>query len=172
MKELPKGERVNCEWFLNQLEGLSANALRVTTAEVLLARLPEAARTHASRCAECTAALADFAETRQALSDVSESLPHAGPWFTRRVMQAIAAQEEEIEERQNGFWNSVRRLAPRLVAFASLLLVLGGTWAFQVRRATRDKGPEMRPAEGIFETLPSTLANDDVIASVHEEQRP
>ena len=87
--------------------------------------------------------------------EMKESLPEAGPWFTTRVMQAIAAQEEEIEERQNGFWTSVRRLAPRLVAFATLLLMLGGTWAFQERRAARANGPQMGPAEGIFEAVPS-----------------
>ena len=74
-----------------------------------------------------------------------------------------------MEERQNGFWNGVRRLAPRLVAFATLLLMLGGTWAFQVQRASQARGAVLKPAEGIFESQPSTPANDDVVAIVQEE---
>ncbi|MGB9433409.1 MAG: hypothetical protein WBQ89_14290 [Candidatus Acidiferrum sp.] len=172
MKELPKDEQVNCEWFLNELEGFPPDESRGATTEVLRTRLPEEARVHAARCAECGRALEDLAVTRRALEGMEEGFPEAGPWFTRRVMQAIGAREEEIDEKQNGFWSNVRRLAPRLVAFATLLLMLGGTWAFEEHRAARSRGPEMRPSEGIFESLPSTPVNDDVIASAYEERLP
>jgi hypothetical protein len=172
MKELPKDEKLNCEWFLNELEGLSPDRPRGATAEALRTRLPEEARVHAARCAECGQALENFAVTRWALEEMEEGFPEAGPWFTRRVMQAIGAREEEFEEKQSGFWSNVRRLAPRLVAFATLLLMLGGTWAFEEHRAARSRGPELRPAEGIFESLPSTPVNDDVIASAYEERLP
>lgn len=172
MRELPKDANVNCEWFLNELEGLPSKGAKSETEEALLSDLPEPAREHALRCAECGAALRDFAETRRALEGMAENMPQAGPWFTGRVMHAIAAEEEEIEERQSGFWNGVRRLAPRLVAFATLLLMLGGTWAFQERRTAQTRGPEVGPTEGIFETVPSGPVNDDVIASLHEEKLP
>jgi hypothetical protein len=170
MKELPKDDQLVCEWMTGELEGLPSGDGAGQTVEVLLARLPEAAREHAANCAECESAVRDFVDTRLALAQMKESLPEAGPWFTTRVMQAIAAQEEAIEERQNGFWTGVRRLAPRIVAFATLLLMLGGTWAFQERRAARANGPELRPAEGIFEAVPATPANDDIIASATEEK--
>ena len=67
------------------------------SAEVLLARLPEAAREHAAKRAACENAVRDFVDTRLALVEMKESLPEAEPWFTTRVMQAIAAQEEAIE---------------------------------------------------------------------------
>lgn len=172
MKELPKGGQVKCEWFLNELEGLPVEGLRSVTVEVLLRRLPGEAREHAGRCTECEAAVRDYVETRSALEGMQGSLPEAGPWFARRVMQAIAAREAEIEERKNGFWTGVRRLAPRLVAFATLLLVLGGTWAFQERREARVHGAQLSATEGIFETTPATPVNDDVIASVHEVPLP
>ena len=172
MKELPKGGNMNCEQFLNELEELPNGEARGVTAEVLLKNLPVEARAHAANCKECAATVEDFADARRALAGMPESLPEAGPWFTQRVMRAIAVQEEEMEERQNGFWTSVRRLAPRLVAFATLLLMLGGTWAFEVRRTSRTRGPEVGPAEGIFESMPTTAVNDDVIASAHEEQMP
>ena len=123
-------------------------------------------RSHAAECAECRHAVEDFADTRSALAELE--LPEAGPWFTKRVMNAIAAKENEIEERVNGFWIGVRRLAPKLVAFATLVLMLGGTWAFQEHRAHSVSRPAIGPAEGIFENVPSQPANDDIVASVHE----
>lgn len=87
-------------------------------------------------------------------------------------MNSIAAQEYETEERQEGFWIGVRRLAPRFVALATLLFMLGGTWAFQERRAANSRALEMGPVEGIFESAPSAPANDDIIAiaSTSQEQ--
>ncbi|HTQ96783.1 MAG TPA: hypothetical protein VMH89_08255 [Candidatus Acidoferrum sp.] len=161
---------MNCELFLGELEALETNAPKVSTAEGLLLRLTDAAREHATGCGECRAALEDFAETQRALARMEESLAEPGPWFTRRVMNAIAAQEAELEEKLNGFWIGVRRLAPRLVALAGLLLVLGGTWAFQVQRSTRQHGTQ--GTDGIFESVPNTPANDDVIASVNEVAKP
>jgi hypothetical protein len=154
---------MNCELFLSELEGLPSGAAE----SAMLAQLPLSAREHAAVCASCEAAVRDFVETRRALGGMQESLPEAGPWFTRRVMREIAAQEQALEETQDGFWASVRRLAPRMVAFASLLLMLGGTWAFEERRAAQAHGPEVRPVEGIFETTPSVPANDDVIESTN-----
>jgi hypothetical protein len=172
MREPRMEEIVNCEWFRNELEGMPTDGPRGATAEELLRRLPEPAQTHAAHCAGCEAALEDFAETRRALAEMCGRLPEAGPWFTGRVMRAIATQEEELEEKQNGFWIGVRRLAPRLVAFAMVLLMLGGTWAFQVRRTAKTNGPTLAPSEGLFEVGPSTPANDDIIASAHEDQVP
>jgi hypothetical protein len=171
MRELPMGEKINCEWLHNELEGVSPGD--VCTASALFAQLPEEARAHTAVCAECQAAVQDFVDTRQALAAMAENLPQAGPWFTARVMRAVAAQEKEIEERQNGFWVYVRRLAPRMVAFATLLLMLGGTWAFQERRAaTRVQGAQMGSVESIFERTPTTPPNDDIIATAHEDKLP
>ena len=169
MRQLPKDARVNCEWFRNELETMPASVARGESVEVLLRGMPEEVREHTAQCGECSAALEDFSETRLLLARTPESAAVAGPWFTRRVMNAIAAQERELEERENGFWTSVRRLAPRLVAFAMLLLMLGGTWAFQVQRTSKSSHPTMKSAEGIFEAVPSPPANDDVVAVMNEE---
>jgi hypothetical protein len=104
------------------------------------------------------------------LRRMQSTLDKPGPWFTRRVMNAIAAQEAELEETQNGFWTSIRRLAPRIVAFATLLLMLGGTWMFTQRRTAQTHGEELLPAEGLFELTPVPPANDDVIATYYEVQ--
>jgi hypothetical protein len=168
MNELPKSGNVNCQWLLNELDALPADEPRGATPEEWLSALPQEVRTHVARCTECEAALQDFAVTRRALERMQETLPEPGPWFAGRVMRAIDAHEAELEETQNGFWTSVRRLAPRIVAFATLLLMLGGTWMFTERRAAHSRGQEVLPVEGIFETLPSTPVNDDVIATYHD----
>jgi hypothetical protein len=170
MKELPKGGKVNCEWLRNQLEALSAAGPRDATPEECRNALPGEARQHLSQCAECEAALQDFALAHRELGRMQCTLEEPGPWFTGRVMSAIAAQEAELEETQNGFWTSVRRLAPRIVAFATLLLMLGGTWMFAQRHAAQTHGEELLPAEGLFELTPVAPANDDVIATYYEVQ--
>ena len=169
MNDRPMDEKVTCEWFLNELEGLPADEPGGATPKGLLLRLPEAARKHAMACTGCEEALQDFAETRMALAGMKEGLPEAGPWFAARVMAAIGARERDIEEKKDGVWISVRRLAPRLLAFAAVLLVLGGTWAIELRLADRTRGPEIRPAESLFEASPNAL-NDDIVASTAQEQ--
>jgi hypothetical protein len=164
-----------CEEFLEELERLPAGLPGKATAGDWRELLPQEAREHAASCANCEEALEDFAETRQALAGMAESLPEPGPWFVGRVMAKIRAQERELEEQANGVWIGVRRLAPRLAAFAAVLLVLGGTWALELRRAeqSRQLQPQGRPAvEGLFEAAPNAPLNDDIIASTHEEKQP
>jgi hypothetical protein len=58
------------------------------------------------------------------------------------------------------------------VALCTLLLVLGGTWALEVRKAEEARQAEMRPVESLFEATASTPLNDDVLAVSHQEPRP
>lgn len=173
MSDGPSKETVECQKFLEALETRRAEQGVEVTPEVLLERVNEAARAHARNCEECQAAVEEMAVARKELARLWEVRPEPGPWFTARVMGAIRAKENEIEEKRNSVWVSVRRLAPRLVAFCALLLVLGGTWALELRRAEQAaKQAEMRPAEGLFESTPSTPPNDDVMAEWHQESRP
>lgn len=172
MNERSANARVNCEWFLNELEGLPADGPGGARPEELLTRMAAGAREHAARCASCEQALQDFVETRNALEGMKAGLPEAGRWFTSRVMGAIRVREEEIEEKKEGVWVSVRRLAPRLVLFAAVLLVLGGSWAIEVRRADHARRQELRPVESLFEGAPNAAVNDDIIASSYQEQMP
>ena len=92
----------------------------------------------------------------------------AGPWFTVRVMAAIEARQAELEERREGVWTYVGRLAPRLVAVAAALLIIGGTWLAEQRRIDTARVNQMRGAESVFEAAQSAPIPDDVVASVQE----
>jgi hypothetical protein len=143
-----------CQRFLEEMEA----------AEAALERMSSEARGHAAVCGDCRAAVEDLVTTRKALEPMSAPVAEAGPWFATRVMAAIRARENEREERRNGVWAGIRGLAPRLVALCALVLVLGTTWAVQLRRAGVATQPEMRPAESVFESVPAPM-NDDVLVS-------
>ena len=171
MNDRPIGAELSCEAFLAELEELPVEAPGAATAGDWRRLVSESAREHLPRCTNCQAALEDFADTREAMAEMKKSLPEPGPWFAARVMARIRAQEKEIEEQVNGVWVNVMRLAPRLAALAVVLLVVGGTWALQLRRADDARQKTMRPAESLFESAPTTPANDDIVATTNEEPR-
>jgi anti-sigma factor RsiW len=146
----------NCRRFLDALEELPVSGTR-KRADDWRAELTEADEVHAGRCEACLTALEEFAETRNALVGIAVQEP--GPWFTARVMAAIASRERE-EEAQDGVWISVRRLAPRLVALSALLLVLGGSWAFEQRK-TDGSNAERRSGDMVFDSSVAPTWYDD-----------
>src|SRR5215475_11070752 len=154
MKDTRRVGRPECDEVLNELEELKSGG--VTEAEAFDALTVDGSQ-HAAACADCRAAIEDFATARSTLASIKASLPTPGPWFAARVMAAVRAAESEFEERTESVWASVRGLAPRLAAFAALLLVLGGTWAMELRRREVASGQaQLRPAEGLFESAPNT----------------
>ena len=170
MSDRPR--KLECEAFLEALEATSPGRGVEATPGVLLGPVNEATRGHAEVCEDCRAAVEAMSLTRRELARLSEAALEPGPWFTTRVLGAIRAKESEIEEKKNGVWVSVRRLAPRLVAVCTLLLVLGGTWALEVRKAEEARQAEMRPVESLFDSTASTPLNDDVLAVSHQEPHP
>jgi hypothetical protein len=157
---------LNCERFLHALEELPPES-----PEVLREHLPQQARQHAADCTSCKAALEEFLEVRQAIAPMRATIHEPSPWFVSRVMAVIQATERELQEQAEGVWVSVMRLAPRLAAFAAVLLVFGGTWAMQLHRASHTRQPQLQPSEGLFETAPGP-ANDDIVALNYEETQP
>jgi len=154
----------NCRRFLDALEELPlSGGLRKSAAE-WRAELPEAEEVHAGGCEACRMALEEFAETRNALAEVTVQQP--GPWFATRVMAAINAREQE-EEAQDGVWISVRRLAPRLVALSALLLVLGGSWALELRKSEGMK-VERRGGDMVFDSSVTPTWYDDGLGTTSE----
>ena len=93
------------------------------------------------------------------------ALPKAGPWFTARVMAAIAAREKE--EEIDGVWISVRRLAPRLVALGALLLVVGGSWSVQQTRKDR-ASLDRQDTDIVFDSSRMPTWYDDGMGTINE----
>jgi hypothetical protein len=172
MNDRPIGAGMKCEEFLEKLEELPGEMPGGATAGAWRESLSAEAREHAFRCANCAAALEDFVETRKALGEMKAGLPEPGPWFVSRVMARIRAQEREMEEQANGVWINVMRLGPRLAALAVVALVLGGTWALELRWAAESRQKEIPPVEGLFESAPSAPVNDDIVASTYAERQP
>jgi hypothetical protein len=162
MGNLLKRDEQNCRRFLDALEELPLSANTRKSAEEWRAELPEVEEEHAGRCEACRTALEEFAETRNALAGVT--VQEAGPWFTVRVMAAINAREEEARD---GVWISVRRLAPRLVALSALLLVLGGSWALELRK-TEGMNAERRGGDLVFDSSVAPTSYDDGLGTTSE----
>jgi len=165
MGNLLNRDEVNCRRFLDALEELPLSGNTRKSAEEWRAELPEAEEEHAGSCEVCRTALEEFAETRNALAGMT--VPKAGPWFAARVMAAITAREREVEEARDGVWISVRRLAPRLVALSALLLVLGGSWALELRK-TEGLKAERRGGDMVFDSSVSPTWYDDGLGATSE----
>ena len=154
----------NCRSFLDALEELPTSGGLLKSAEDWRAELPEAEDVHAGGCEACRTALEEFAETRNTLAGTVGQKP--GPWFATRVMAAINAREQE-EEARDGVWISVRRLAPRLVALSALLLVLGGSWALELRKS-EGMNAERRSGDMVFDSSVTPTWYDDGLGTTSE----
>lgn len=169
MLNLPEGKNAGCERLLEALEAVPTN--KVSKEEVLQA-MSAADQEHARNCEGCAEALNELVTTRLALLPLREKAVGADAWFSARVMAAIQAKEKQMEE-SNGVWINVRRFAPRLVAVCALLLVVGSTWALQLRKAEEAQRASVQPVEGLFDSGSSAPVSDDAnsIFSIGEARR-
>lgn len=167
MGNLLNRDELNCRRLLDALEELPTNGNARKSAEEWRAELPAAEEEHVGRCEACRTALEEFAETRNVLAGMDVQEP--GPWFATRVMALIGAREAE-EEARDGVWISVRRLAPRLVALSALLLVLGGSWALELRK-TDGLNADRRGGDAVFDTSVAPTWYDDGLG-LSSEVRP
>jgi len=165
MGYLMNRESGNCRKLLEALDALPTDRNLRLSAEQWRAELPPDEAEHAIVCDACGAALEEFAETRNALAAMKAE--EAGPWFTARVMAAIAAKERE-DEAQDGVWINVRRLAPRLVAFSALLLALGGGWALQQRSTDLASTDRRGTGDIVFDSSTGSASYDDGLGAVSE----
>lgn len=163
MGNLFQRENEACRSFRDALEELPVKGGLQINAEEWLGELPAEDADHGGGCAVCREALEEFAEARRALAGMPSV--GAGPWFTARVMAAIAAREKEAEI--DGVWISVRRLAPRLVALSALLLVVGGSWAVEQTRRDVAKA-DGRIGDMVFDSTVAPAMYDDGMGTLNE----
>ena len=106
-------------------------------------------------------------EVQALLRDVESRRAEPGPFFVKRVMAAIEAQEIEIARRSRA-WAAVPTFASRLSAIAALLLVMAGTWLYTGRQSA------VPSQSGLFEdsaAAASSTTQDEVFVIPGEDAR-
>jgi hypothetical protein len=152
----------NCRKFRDALEEAAAKPEGAFRFETLIALLPEEQRRHFAACVDCREAADDLVKVNALFNGISGFVSEERPWFSARVMAAIASRERELLERVSA-WTEFPRFASRLTWVAAILLLAGTTWFYEaVVRA-----PSYAPAgqESIFE-VPQQTTPDDVLVSM------
>jgi hypothetical protein len=111
-----------------------------------------------ARGSESMTEQAGVPEVRMLLRDLETRRAEPSPFFAKRVIAAIEAQEVELSRRSRA-WAAVPTFASRLSAIAGLLLIMAGTWLYT--------GGQRSPVAqgGIFEdseAAASSTSQDDV----------
>jgi anti-sigma factor RsiW len=165
MGNLFNRESKYCRSFRDAMDELPVKGNARISVQAWLDELPAAEAKHAGECEACRTALEGFAETRNALARMA--VPAAGPWFTSRVMAAITAKERE-DAVQDGVWNGVRKLAPRLVAVSALLLVVGGSWALEQSQRDVATADGRGSGDMVFDSSVVPTWYDDGLGTIYE----
>jgi hypothetical protein len=106
-------------------------------------------------------------EVQSLLREMNSGRTEPGPFFTKRVMAAIVAQEADFTRRARA-WAAIPTFASRLSAIAALLLIVAGTWLFT------GTSRQSILANGIFEdsaAQASSTSQDDVFVVPGEDGR-
>ena len=139
-------------------DSLSGQSLRQ-----LVSALSSEDRAHLHQCDDCRVALEAWLSFRQSLQTAKPAAA-APPWFAARVMAAIAAREEE--SRPIAAWIAVPRFAARLAWVCAAALVFAGTWLYQ-KPPVRHAPPAVSTSEGLFDTQPPSVSEDEVLVAEH-----
>ena len=120
-------------------------------------------REHLAACTECRDAADAFLVSRNLLQELSAHGAEPGPWFTPRVMAAIAAREAELRQSLDT-WVAVPRLAQRLTWVSALALLLASSWLYESPKHAQTSAANQGQGaiESLFDSTQSS-APDDVV---------
>ncbi len=105
--------------------------------------------------------------TREIFKGVASHAGEARPWFSTRVMTAIAARERELTEAART-WLAVPKFALRLAVASVALLLLTSTWLYEKPLpASNQQAASLAAQESLFEAPPPTN-QDDVLVPMQE----
>lgn len=156
-----------CGKLLELAEACAAERLDLKTMEVLRAALPVEEREHLSRCEACREAVGDLLAARELFQAVASQAQIQRPWFSARVMAAIAAKEQELSE-VTKTWLAVPRFASRVALASAALLVLTSTWLYErPRPAPSPQSASLEAQESLFESAPAAH-QDDILVPTQE----
>src|SRR5437660_10661506 len=156
-----------CRRLRDLLEESAAPRPEAARIEELTEGWSAAQRHHVATCEGCQTAAQDILTTREILKGISSSAGQSRPWFSTRVMAAIAARERELAEAAST-WLAVPKFASRLAFASAALLLLTSTWLYErPLTAPSQQASSLAAQESIFEA-PSTVNQDDVLVPVQE----
>jgi hypothetical protein len=78
---------------------------------------------HLSSCAHCSEALEAVSTSRSILHAGLEPTAAPGPFFSKRVMAVIRAEEDRLAAQGSTFWSPLQHLAARIALVASVLVM-------------------------------------------------
>jgi hypothetical protein len=167
MWNLMKGQD-DCSRFRTVLEDSATAHPDARTVEELTADLPPATAAHFHACPDCEQAARELLAAREIVRQVSPPASESAPWFTERVLAAIAVREKELEEAA-GTWLVVPRFASRLALASAALLLIASTWLYERPSAEKMNPPAaVATPEYLFEAPPPSMNQDDVLISMAE----
>jgi hypothetical protein len=135
--------------------------------EELSEKWPAAERNHLATCGHCQKGAQDFLATREIFKGVGSATEIARPWFSTRVMAAIAARERELAEAAST-WLAVPKFASRLALASAALLLLTSTWLYgRPLQVLNPQASSLAAQESLFEA-PPPVNQDDVLVPVQE----
>ena len=98
MWSLLKKNDDECGKLRDLLEDSAAGLPAATRMEELSEAWPAAQRNHLATCGRCQEAAQDLLATREIFKGVGSATGMVRPWFSTRVVAAIAARERELTE--------------------------------------------------------------------------
>jgi|SRR5437016_10198841 len=129
---------------------------------------PAAQRNHIAACERCRTAAQDLLATREIFKGVGSATEMARPWFSTRVMAAIAARERELAEAASTCL-AVPKFASRLALASAALLLLTSTWLYErPLQAPSQQAASLAAQESLFEA-PPLVNQDDVLVPAQED---
>lgn len=148
------------------------------SSEAQFTALGEKSREHLLSCASCMEKMRDAAEVRKLLERAGqawerETAPSA--YFASSVMEAIRAQEAELEEAAKT-WAFLPKLTLRLAEITVLLVLLASAWMYVTPRRAAERpsvanGATSVTPDGLFERSPTPSTKDEVLVSLVERAR-
>ncbi len=167
MWNLLKKNKGECGRLRDSVEEAATKHADAISVEGLIEGLPQAERAHAASCASCREVAQDLVAAKELFQGAASFAEEARPWFTARVMNAIAARERELSLRVSA-WSEFPRFASRLAWITVVVLLAGSTWFYEKAMKTpSDASKGAAPQESIFETTPQAN-QDDILLSMSE----
>jgi hypothetical protein len=170
MWNLQKKNNEECAKFGDLLDAAAVARPAAARIEELSEGWSATERNHIAACEHCRIAAQDILATREIFKGVSSSTGQSRPWFSTKVMAAIAARERELAKAAST-WLAVPKFASRLALASAALLLLTSTWLYErPLRVPNQQAASLAAQESLFEAAPP-VNQDDVLVPAQENNR-